>query len=229
MDVIIKVSGLKKYYKKGKKLIKAIDGVDLEIERGKFAVVEGTDGAGKTTLLKILSGLETPTEGTVRIGNTDPGKLNEEEAAVFRRRYLGFIFQDCNLIPVLSVWENIVFPLALDRRVWDEAYTMEVIRLLGLEKILDACPDSLTGSQRRIVAIARTLVSRPSVILADEPAQDLDPRTGDAVIGLLKMTGREFHQTILLTASDRKAAHMADCIFAMDKGRLLSERGRCLC
>ena len=167
MEVILKATGLKKYYGKGEALVKALDGMDLEIERGKFTAIIGTSGSGKSTLLNMLGGLDTPSEGSIQIGNTELAKLNSEQATIFRRSHIGFIFQNYNLVPVLSVWENIVFPISLDGRKADEKYIMEIVRLLGLEKKLDSLPNNLSGGQQQRVAIARALASKPAIILAD--------------------------------------------------------------
>ena len=196
MEAILKATGLKKYYGKGEALVKALDGIDLEIERGKFTAIIGTSGSGKSTLLNMLGGLDTPSEGSIQIGNTELAKLNSEQATIFRRNHIGFIFQNYNLVPVLSVWENIVFPISLDGRKPDKKFIMEIVRLLGLEKKLDSLPNNLSGGQQQRVAIARALASKPAIILADEPTGNLDSKTSDDVIGLLKMTSKEFNQTI---------------------------------
>ena len=167
METILKATGLKKYYGKGEALVKALDGVDLEIERGKFTAIIGTSGSGKSTLLNMLGGLDTPSQGSIQIGNTELAKLNSEQATIFRRNHIGFIFQNYNLVPVLSVWENIVFPISLDGRRPDETFIMEIVRLLGLEKKLDSLPNNLSGGQQQRVAIARALASKPAIILAD--------------------------------------------------------------
>lgn len=169
MEAILKATGLKKYYGKGEALVKALDGIDLEIERGKFTAIIGTSGSGKSTLLNMLGGLDTPSEGSIQIGNTELAKLNSEQATIFRRNHIGFIFQNYNLVPVLSVWENIVFPISLDGRKPDKKFIMEIVRLLGLEKKLDSLPNNLSGGQQQRVAIARALASKPAIILADEP------------------------------------------------------------
>ncbi len=223
MEAILKAVGLKKYYGKGEALVKALDGMDLEIERGKFTVIIGTSGSGKSTLLNMLGGLDTPSEGSIQIGNTELAKLGSEQAAIFRRSHIGFIFQNYNLVPVLSVWENIVFPIALDGRKPDEKFIMEVVRLLGLEKKLDSLPNNLSGGQQQRVAIARALASKPAIILADEPTGNLDSKTSDDVIGLLKMTGKEFNQTIVMITHNPEIAQMADRIVRIEDGRIVSQ------
>lgn len=221
MESILKVTNLKKYYGKGETLVKALDGIDLEIERGKFTAVIGTSGSGKSTLLNMLGGLDTPSEGSIQIGNTELAKLNSEQATIFRRKQIGFIFQNYNLIPVLSVWENIIFPITLDGRKPDKAFIMQVVKLLGLEKKLDSLPNNLSGGQQQRVAIARALASKPSIILADEPTGNLDTKTSDDVIGLLKMTSKEFHQTIVMITHNPEIARMADRIIRIEDGRIV--------
>ena len=223
MEAILKAVGLKKYYGKGEALVKALDGVDLEIERGKFTAIIGTSGSGKSTLLNMLGGLDTPSEGSIQIGDTELAKLNSEQATIFRRNHIGFIFRNYNLVPVLSVWENIVFPISLDGRKPDETFIMEIVRLLGLEKKLDSLPNNLSGGQQQRVAIARALASKPAIILADEPTGNLDSKTSDDVIGLLKMTSKEFNQTIVMITHNPEIAQMADRIVRIEDGRMVSQ------
>ena len=223
MEAILKATGLKKYYGKGEALVKALDGIDLEIERGKFTAIIGTSESGKSTLLNMLGGLDTPSEGSIQIGNTELAKLNSEQATIFRRNHIGFIFQNYNLVPVLSVWENIVFPISLDGRKPDKKFIMEIVRLLGLEKKLDSLPNNLSGGQQQRVAIARALASKPAIILADEPTRNLDSKTSDDVIGLLKMTSKEFNQTIVMITHNPEIAQMADRIVRIEDGRIVSQ------
>ncbi len=222
MESILKAANLKKYYGRGDTMVKALDGVDLEIERGKFTAVIGTSGSGKSTLLNMLGGLDTPTEGSVRIGGTELSALDNEQATIFRRKQIGFIFQNYNLVPVLTVWENIVFPISLDGQKPDRSFIMKVVTLLGLETKLDSLPNNLSGGQQQRVAIARALASKPSIILADEPTGNLDSKTSDDVIGLLKMTSREFHQTIVMITHNPAIAQMADRIVRIEDGRIVA-------
>lgn len=222
MESILKATGLKKYYGNGDTMVKALDGVDLEIERGKFTAIIGTSGSGKSTLLNMLGGLDTPTEGSIKIGNTELAKLNSEQATIFRRKQIGFIFQNYNLVPVLTVWENIVFPLTLDGQKPDKQFIMQIVKLLGLDSKLDSLPNNLSGGQQQRVAIARALASKPSIILADEPTGNLDSKTSDDVIGLLKMTSKEFHQTIVMITHNPEIAQMADRIVRIEDGRIVA-------
>lgn len=220
MECILKTTGLKKYYGKGDTMIKALDGVDLEIERGKFTAIIGTSGSGKSTLLNMLGGLDTPTAGSVRIGSTELAKLSGEQATVFRRKQIGFIFQNYNLIPVLTVWENIVFPISMDGQKPDKKFIMEVVKMLGLESKLDSLPNNLSGGQQQRVAIARALASKPSIVLADEPTGNLDSKTSEDVIGLLKMTSKEFRQTIVMITHNPEIAQMSDRIIRIEDGKI---------
>lgn len=171
----------------------------------------------------MLGGLDTPTEGSIRIGKTELAGLGSEEATIFRRKKIGFIFQNYNLVPVLSVWENIILPISLDGRRPDQSFIMKIVRLLGLEKKLDSLPNHLSGGQQQRVAIARALASKPSIILADEPTGNLDTRTSDDVIGLLKMTSKEFHQTIVMITHNPEIAKMADRVIRIEDGRIVQQ------
>ena len=222
MESILKAVGLKKYYGAGDTQVRALDGVDLEIERGKFTAIIGTSGSGKSTLLNMMGGLDTPTEGSVQIGGTELARLDREQATIFRRKQIGFVFQNYNLIPVLTVWENIVFPLSLDGQKPDRPFIMKVAELLGLEEKLDSLPGHLSGGQQQRVAIARALASKPAIILADEPTGNLDSRTSDDVMGLLQMSSREFHQTIVMITHNPEIAQMADRIVRIEDGRIVA-------
>ena len=220
-NIVLQARGIKKYYGKGETQVRALDGVDLDIEQGKFTAIIGTSGSGKSTLLNMLSGLDTPTEGSIKVGETELATLNSEQATIFRRRQIGFIFQNYNLVPVLTVWENIILPISLDGCKPDKKFIMEIVNLLGLEKKLDSLPNTLSGGQQQRVAIARALASKPSIILADEPTGNLDSKTSDDVIGLLKMTSREFNQTIVMITHNPEIAALADCLIRIEDGRIV--------
>ena len=221
-EIILQAKGLKKYYGKGETEVHALDGVNLEIEAGKFVAIIGTSGSGKSTLLNMLGGLDTPTEGTVTIGGTELSKLKDEQLTVFRRRRIGFIFQNYNLIPTLNVWENIVFPIAMDGKKPDKKFIGEVIQLLGLEQKIYSLPNNLSGGQQQRVAIARALASKPDIVLADEPTGNLDTKTSDNVIGLLHTTSRKFHQTIIMITHTPEIAQLADQTIQIEDGRIVS-------
>ena len=228
MESILRAVGLKKYYGSGDTQVRALDGVDLEIERGTFTAIIGTSGSGKSTLLNMLGGLDIPTEGSVPrqaipVFSPDPQVgLDREQATIFRRKQIGFVFQNYNLIPVLTVWENIVFPLSLDGKKPDRDFVEKVVKLLGLEDKLDSLPGHLSGGQQQRVAIARALASKPSIILADEPTGNLDSKISDDVIGLLKMTSEEFRQTIVMITHNPEIAQMADRIVRIEDGRIVA-------
>ena len=215
--------GLKKYYGRGETQVRALDGVDLDIERGKFTAIIGTSGSGKSTLLNMLGGLDTPSAGSIKVGNTELASLNSEQATIFRRKQIGFVFQNYNLVPVLNVWENIIFPISLDGRKPDKKFILQIVSLLGLEKKLESLPGSLSGGQQQRVAIARALASKPSIILADEPTGNLDSKTSDDVIGLLKMTSQEFDQTIVMITHNPEIAAMADRVIRIEDGQIVMQ------
>lgn len=220
-NIILQAKDLKKYYGKGETEVHALDGVNLEIEAGKFVAIIGTSGSGKSTLLNMLGGLDTPTYGTVTIGNTELSGLNEEQLTVFRRRRIGFIFQNYNLIPTLNVWENIVFPIAMDGQKPDKKFIHEVVQMLGLEQKIHSLPNNLSGGQQQRVAIARALASKPDIILADEPTGNLDSKTSDNVIALLHMTSQKFHQTIIMITHNPEIAQLTDQTIHIEDGRIV--------
>lgn len=221
--MLLETEDLCKYYGSGENLVKAIDHTTMDIQRGEFTAIVGRSGSGKSTLLHMLGALDRPDSGKVRIEGKNVFELKDEELAVFRRRKIGFIFQNYNLIPVLSVWENIVFPISLDRQKPDRRFIMEIVKLLGLEKKLDSLPNNLSGGQQQRVAIARALAGKPSIILADEPTGNLDSHTSDDVVGLLKMTAREFHQTIVMITHNPEIAQMADRVIRIEDGRIAAD------
>ena len=220
-NIILQAKDLKKYYGKGETEVHALDGVNLEIEAGKFVAIIGTSGSGKSTLLNMLGGLDTPTSGTVTIGNTELSGLDEEQLTVFRRRRIGFIFQNYNLIPTLNVWENIVFPIAMDGQKPDKKFIHEVVQMLGLEQKIHSLPNNLSGGQQQRVAIARALASKPDIILADEPTGNLDSKTSDNVIALLHMTSQKFHQTIIMITHNPEIAQLTDQTIHIEDGRIV--------
>ena len=220
-NIILQTRNLKKYYGKGETQVHALDGVNLEIEAGKFVAIIGTSGSGKSTLLNMLGGLDTPTSGTVMIGNAELSGLKEEQLTVFRRRRIGFIFQNYNLIPTLNVWENIVFPIAMDGQKPDKKFIEEIVGLLGLEQKIHSLPNNLSGGQQQRVAIARALASKPDIILADEPTGNLDSRTSDNVIHLLQMTSQKFQQTIIMITHNPEIAQLTDQTIRIEDGRIV--------
>jgi len=218
---ILETRDLKKYYGTGDTQVKALDGVELNIQQGEFVAIVGTSGSGKSTLLHMLGGLDRPTSGTVTVDGKDIFALKDEALTIFRRRKIGFVFQSYNLVPVLSVWENIVLPVELDGRKVDEAYVEEVISTLGLEKKLRNLPGQLSGGQQR-VAIARALATKPAILLADEPTGNLDSRTSQDVLGLMKVTGQKFAQTMVMITHNEEIAQMADRIVRIEDGRIVT-------
>ena len=219
---ILETCDLKKYYGSGDTQVKALDGVDLSIQQGEFVAIVGTSGSGKSTLLHMLGGLDRPTSGTVTVDGKDIFALKDEALTIFRRRKVGFVFQSYNLVPVLSVWENIVLPVELDGRNVDEAYVEEVIATLGLDKKLRNLPGQLSGGQQQRVAIARALAAKPAILLADEPTGNLDSRTSQDVLGLMKVTGQKFAQTMVMITHNEEIAQMADRIVRIEDGRIVT-------
>lgn len=216
--VVLQTEELKKYYGGGENLVKALNGVSLSIEQGEFIAIVGTSGSGKSTLLHMLGGLDRPTSGKVYVDDKDIFSLKDEALTIFRRRKIGFVFQAFNLVPVLNVYENIVLPIQLDGDRVDEAYVNQVIEALGLEEKKNSMPSQLSGGQQQRVAIARALASKPAIVLADEPTGNLDSKTSQDVLGLLKMTGQRFKQTIVMITHNEEIAQMADKIIRIEDG-----------
>ena len=221
MKAILETKNLVKYYGTGENLVKAIDHTDIRIEPGEFVAVVGRSGSGKSTLLHMLGGLDRPDSGEVLIEGRDIFRLKDERLAVFRRRKIGFIFQSYNLVPSLNVWENIVLPIGLDGRKVDQEYVMDIIRRIGMEDRLHALPNTLSGGQQQRVAIARALVSRPAIILADEPTGNLDSRTEIEVVNLLKNCVTEYGQTLVMITHDESIAQMADRMIVIEDGKVV--------
>ncbi|MCR5631908.1 MAG: ABC transporter ATP-binding protein [Eubacterium sp.] len=221
MSILI-AEHLKKYYGEGETLVKALDDVSLKVERGEFLSIIGTSGSGKSTLLHMLGGLDNPTEGKVIIDDKDISGLKGDELCIFRRRKIGFIFQSFNLVPSISVYDNIVLPLQLDGKKVDKEYIQNVIEILGIEKKLNVLPSKLSGGQQQRVAIARALASKPAIILADEPTGNLDTKTSQDVLGLLKTTGNKFNQTIVMITHNDEIAQMADRTIRIEDGHIMA-------
>ena len=219
---ILQTHDLKKYYGTGDTQVKALDGVDLSIEQGEFVAIVGTSGSGKSTLLHMLGGLDRPTSGAVTVDGKDIFSLKDEALTIFRRRKIGFVFQSYNLVPVLSVWENIVLPVELDGRKADQGYVEEVIATLGLDKKLRNLPNQLSGGQQQRVAIARALATKPAILLADEPTGNLDSKTSQDVLSLMKVTGQKFGQTMVMITHNEEIAQMADRIVRIEDGRIVT-------
>ncbi|HCU2737519.1 TPA: ABC transporter ATP-binding protein [Clostridioides difficile] len=217
---ILYTENLSKHYGKGESLVRALDNVDLEINEGEFVAIIGKSGSGKSTLLHMIGGLDIPTSGKVYIDNKNIFTLKEEELAVFRRRKIGFIFQSYNLIPSLNVWENVVLPIGLDGREVDEYFIKELLKSLGLENKHDVLPNTLSGGQQQRVAIARALATRPAIILADEPTGNLDSKTSDEVMSILKSMSKKYSQTLVMITHDDSIAQMADRVIFIEDGRV---------
>lgn len=218
---ILQTIELKKYYGAEPNITRALDGVTLSIEKGEFAAIVGTSGSGKSTLLNMIGGLDVPTFGQVVVDGKELSKLKDEELTVFRRRKIGFIFQNYNLVPVLNVYENIVLPVELDGNKVDKKFMNEVVQMLGLEDKLNNMPNNLSGGQQQRVAIARALVSKPAIVLADEPTGNLDSKTSADVLGLLKTTSQKFHQTLVMITHNGEIAQLADRIIRIEDGKIM--------
>ena len=223
---ILKTVDLRKYYGRGEAMVKALDGVSLSVEQGEFAAVVGSSGSGKSTLLHMLGGLDYPTQGQVFVDGREIFELNETQLAVFRRRNIGFVFQNYNLIPVLNVYENIVLPVELDGETPDRDYIGEIMSTLGIEEKRHSLPNQLSGGQQQRVAIARALAAKPAILLADEPTGNLDSRTSQEVLGLLKLTGKRYSQTIVMITHSEELAQLCDRIIRIEDGRIKGGSGR---
>ena len=222
---VLKTEGLKKYYGEGSTCVKALDGVDFTVEIGEFVSIIGTSGSGKSTLLNMIGGLDHPTSGTVTVDGKNIFSLKEEALTIFRRRKIGFVFQSFNLVPVLNVYENIVLPIELDGNETDKSFVDSIINTLGLQDKIYSLPSQLSGGQQQRVAIARALATKPVLLLADEPTGNLDSVTSNDVMGLLKVTGERFGQTIVMITHNEEIAQMADRIIRIEDGRIVNSRG----
>lgn len=218
---ILQTTDLKKYYGTEPNITKALDGVTLSIEEGEFVAIVGTSGSGKSTLLNMMGGLDTPTSGSIKVKGKELSKFNDEKLTIFRRRQIGFIFQNYNLVHVLNVYENIVLPVELDGDKVDKKFMGEVVRMLALEDKLNNLPNNLSGGQQQRVAIARALISKPAIVLADEPTGNLDSRTSSDVLGLLKVTSQKFHQTLVMITHNNEIAQLADRIIRIEDGKIV--------
>ena len=218
---ILETKDLRKVYGSGDTEVRALDGVDLTVEKGEFVAVVGTSGSGKSTLLHMLGGLDRPTSSTVTVDGRELSAMRDEELTIFRRRKIGFVFQNYNLVPVLNVYENIVLPIQLDGKAPDRGYVDQIIETLGLGNKLQNLPNNLSGGQQQRVAIARALAAKPAIILADEPTGNLDSATSLDVMGLLKVTAQKFSQTIVMITHNEELAQMADRIIRIEDGRIV--------
>lgn len=218
---ILETKNLQKVYGSGETAVHALRGVDLNVQRGEFIAVVGTSGSGKSTLLHMLGGLDRPTAGEVMVDGKSIFSLKDEALTIFRRRKIGFVFQNYNLVPVLNVYENIVLPIQLDGNTVDETYVAEIIQILGIESKLNNLPGQLSGGQQQRVAIARALAAKPAIILADEPTGNLDTRTSQDVMGLLKVTSQKFGQTIVMITHNEEIAQLSDRLIRIEDGRIL--------
>lgn len=220
--IILEAKNLKKIYGSGERAVHALDGVNLTVENGEFLSIVGTSGSGKSTLLHMLGGLDRPTSGDVIVDGKEIFKLKDEELTIFRRRKIGFVFQNYNLMPTLNVYENIILPIGLDGNIPDEEYVTKIIESLGLESKLQNMPNNLSGGQQQRVAIARALASKPAIILADEPTGNLDSKTSQDVLSLLKVTSEKFKQTIIIITHNEEIAQLADRIIRIEDGQIVN-------
>lgn len=221
MSTILKAVNLKKYYGKEPNITKALDGVTMEVEQGEFVAIIGTSGSGKSTLLNMIGGLDVPTSGSVVIRGKEIGKMNDEQLTIFRRRNIGFIFQDYNLVPILNAYQNIILPIELDGNKVDRGYVDEIIHFLHLEERLSNLPANMSGGQQQRVAIARALAAKPAIILADEPTGNLDSKTSQDVLRLLKVSCQQFNQTLVMITHNPEIALMADRMIRIEDGHIV--------
>ena len=221
---ILQAKDLTKIYGSGENAVYALNGVNFSVEKGEFVAVVGTSGSGKSTLLHMLGGLDRPTSGSVTVDGKEIFSFKDEALTIFRRRKIGFVFQNYNLVPVLNVYENIVLPVQLDGKVPDAAYIDSIIETLGLESKLKSLPNNLSGGQQQRVAIARALASKPAIILADEPTGNLDSKTSQDVLGLLKVTSQKYAQTIVMITHNEEIAQLADRIIRIEDGKIVEHR-----
>ncbi|MFR8051946.1 MAG: ABC transporter ATP-binding protein [Negativibacillus massiliensis] len=221
---ILQAKDLTKIYGSGENAVYALNGVNFSVEKGEFVAVVGTSGSGKSTLLHMLGGLDRPTSGSVTVDGKEIFSFKDEALTIFRRRKIGFVFQNYNLVPVLNVYENIVLPVQLDGKVPDAAYIDSIIETLGLESKLKNLPNNLSGGQQQRVAIARALASKPAIILADEPTGNLDSKTSQDVLGLLKVTSQKYAQTIVMITHNEEIAQLADRIIRIEDGKIVEHR-----
>lgn len=218
---ILQTTELKKYYGMEPNITRALDGVTFSVEQGEFVAVVGTSGSGKSTLLHMIGGLDIPTSGSVYVRDKELAKMNDEQLTIFRRRNIGFVFQNYNLVPILNVYENIVLPVELDGDTVDTQFVNDVVSMLGLEDKLENMPNNLSGGQQQRVAIARALIAKPAIVLADEPTGNLDTKTSADVLGLLKRTSKEFYQTTVMITHNSEIAQLADYIVRIEDGRIV--------
>ena len=218
---VLQTIDLKKYYGEEPNITRALDGVNFSVDEGEFVAVVGTSGSGKSTLLHMMGGLDTPTSGSVFVRDKDLSKMSDEQLTIFRRRNIGFIFQNYNLVPILNVYENIVLPIELDGDTADQRFMDNVVNMLGLDDKLKNMPNHLSGGQQQRVAIARALITKPAIILADEPTGKLDSKTSADVLGLIKRTSTEFNQTVVMITHNNDIARLADRIVRIEDGRIV--------
>ena len=218
---VLQTIRLKKYYGEEPNITRALDGVNFSVDHGEYVAVVGTSGSGKSTLLHMMGGLDTPTSGSVFVRDKDLSKMNDEQLTIFRRRNIGFIFQNYNLVPILNVYENIVLPVELDGDTVDQRFMDTIVSMLGLDDKLNNMPDQLSGGQQQRVAIARALITKPAIILADEPTGNLDSKTSADVLGLIKRTSAEFRQTVVMITHNNDIARLADRIVRIEDGKIV--------